>query len=168
MFTLKQKSTGFTVVELLIVIVVIAILATISVVAYTGIQRRARISTVKSETNVFLKQAEIFKIDSPTSRYPSSDISFKQVLVSSNLWEITRNGSNRTFVYCSTSNAMAMVSWNYIEPVADGITLYYVSSTDGQQTVVYDVSIPASAVSERVCSQVLPSSTYRQWAHNLT
>lgn len=37
------KSSGFTIVELLIVIVVIAILATISVVAYTGIQSRAMI-----------------------------------------------------------------------------------------------------------------------------
>lgn len=38
----KRRSTGFTIVELLIVIVVIAILAAISIVAYTGIQQRAR------------------------------------------------------------------------------------------------------------------------------
>lgn len=38
----KRKQTGFTIVELLIVIVVIAILATISIVAYSGIQARAR------------------------------------------------------------------------------------------------------------------------------
>lgn len=36
------NAIGFTIVELLIVIVVIAILATISVVAYKGIQQRAR------------------------------------------------------------------------------------------------------------------------------
>lgn len=41
MLTLKQKQPGFTIVELLIVIVVIAILATISVVSYRGIQQRA-------------------------------------------------------------------------------------------------------------------------------
>lgn len=39
-----NKRAGFTIVELLIVIVVIAILATISVVAYQGIQTRASIS----------------------------------------------------------------------------------------------------------------------------
>lgn len=41
---MKKTVNGFTIVELLIVIVVIAILATISVVAYNGIQQRARTS----------------------------------------------------------------------------------------------------------------------------
>jgi len=36
-----RKSTGFTIVELLIVIVIIGILAAITVVAYNGIQKRA-------------------------------------------------------------------------------------------------------------------------------
>lgn len=36
------KQRGFTIVELLIVIVVIAILAAISIIAYNGIQSRAR------------------------------------------------------------------------------------------------------------------------------
>lgn len=38
----KTKTNGFTIVELLIVIVVIAILAAITIVAYNGIQARAR------------------------------------------------------------------------------------------------------------------------------
>jgi general secretion pathway protein G len=48
----KQKQTGFTIVELLIVIVVIGILATITIVAYNGIQQRGRdarrLSDIKS------------------------------------------------------------------------------------------------------------------------
>jgi type IV pilus assembly protein PilA len=39
---IKTKDRGFTIVELLIVIVVIAILAAITIVAYNGIQQRAR------------------------------------------------------------------------------------------------------------------------------
>ena len=40
------KSRGFTIVELLIVIVVIAILAAITVVAYNGIQNRERMMSL--------------------------------------------------------------------------------------------------------------------------
>lgn len=43
-----KKQTGFTIVELLIVIVIIGILAAITVVAYNGIQERARSSSGKT------------------------------------------------------------------------------------------------------------------------
>lgn len=45
----KNSSSGFTIVELLIVVVVIAILAAIGVVAYTGIQNRAYNTTVQAD-----------------------------------------------------------------------------------------------------------------------
>lgn len=45
---MKKTIRGFTIVELLIVIVVIAILAAISFVAYNGIQVRSQISSINS------------------------------------------------------------------------------------------------------------------------
>ena len=52
---MNKKVYGFTIVELLIVIVVIAILAAISVAAYTNIQERAKTSRRNSEMAQLLK-----------------------------------------------------------------------------------------------------------------
>lgn len=48
---LRRKQHGFTIVELLIVIVVIGILAAISIVAYSGIQSRANDTRIKTAVN---------------------------------------------------------------------------------------------------------------------
>lgn len=53
-----KKERGFTIVELLIVIVVIAILAAITIVAYNGIQNRARTSSGQSLANTIVKKIE--------------------------------------------------------------------------------------------------------------
>lgn len=58
----KQKH-GFTIVELLIVIVVIGILATIGVVAYNGISARAKVAQKKSEVSQIQKQIEVGTVD---------------------------------------------------------------------------------------------------------
>lgn len=50
-----RKNTGFTIVELLIVIVVIAVLASISVVAYNGIQQRARTSQQTTALSQYIR-----------------------------------------------------------------------------------------------------------------
>jgi prepilin-type N-terminal cleavage/methylation domain-containing protein len=49
------KSRGFTIVELLIVVVVIAILATIAIVSYTGIQEKAWNSKALANVSTFEK-----------------------------------------------------------------------------------------------------------------
>lgn len=63
---------GFTIVELLVVIVIIAILAAITVVAYNGIQTRANNSSRISEYNQWMKTFELYKIDNGT--YPTMPV----------------------------------------------------------------------------------------------
>jgi general secretion pathway protein G len=65
-----QKHSGFTIVELLIVIVVIGILAAITIVAYNGIQQRARSTTLTSDLTTASKQ---LKMDQATNNlYPAT------------------------------------------------------------------------------------------------
>jgi prepilin-type N-terminal cleavage/methylation domain-containing protein len=59
----KLKQSGFTLVELLIVIVVIAILAAITVVAYNGVQQRARDSRRKSDVGAIAKALILYQVD---------------------------------------------------------------------------------------------------------
>ena len=58
---MRQK--GFTIVELLIVIVVIAILAAITVVAYNGIQERARQSKITSDLQMINKAIVVARVN---------------------------------------------------------------------------------------------------------
>ena len=60
MFSLKNKSKGFTIVELLIVIVVIGILATLVIVTFTGIQQKARNSQRQTDINAVDSHVEAF------------------------------------------------------------------------------------------------------------
>lgn len=62
----NKSYLAFTIVELLIVIVVIAILASISVVAYNGIQQRARDSQRKSDLAQIAKAVGIRSVDYST------------------------------------------------------------------------------------------------------
>lgn len=67
---IKTKSQGFTIVELLIVVVVIAILAAITIVSYNGITRSANASSAKSTQASVAKKLEAYAAEE--GRYPVS------------------------------------------------------------------------------------------------
>lgn len=56
----RDRAGGFTIIELLIVIVVMAILATISVVAYNGIQERAKNAVLLSAFDAYEKGLRLY------------------------------------------------------------------------------------------------------------
>lgn len=64
----QARQSGFTIVELLIVVVVIAILAAITIVSYNGITQQAKASAAKSTAATFQKKAELYL--SSEGRYP--------------------------------------------------------------------------------------------------
>lgn len=69
MISLKNKQKGFTIVELLIVIVVIGILAAIVIVTFTGVQKKARDSDRKSDINATSGLLEVYFADK--GQYPT-------------------------------------------------------------------------------------------------
>lgn len=72
MISLKKRQSGFTIVELLIVIVVIGILATLVIVTFTGIQQKARDSQ---------RQTDIQALDSHLESYYAQNGSYPSLAV---------------------------------------------------------------------------------------
>ena len=69
-FTPSTTLKGFTIVELLVVIVVIGILAAITIVSYTGISQKATVASLTSDLTNASKQLKLFQVDN--SNYPTT------------------------------------------------------------------------------------------------
>lgn len=102
---LKTKS-GFTIVELLIVIVVIAILAAISIVAYNGIQNRANNSTVTADLRQTYSKLQLFKIDKGNFPLATSNDDINANFVTTRK---VYGGGGNALIYCTNSTDAAIV-----------------------------------------------------------
>lgn len=117
----KSRQLGFTIVELLIVIVVIAILAAITLVAYNGIRQRAALSALQSSLSQRGKEFSLYQIqngelypyvgingaknlglfaDSPVATYTNLWVSPDQ----KNYCATASSGDGQTWSISSTSN----------------------------------------------------------------
>ena len=86
---MHKNTSGFTIVELLIVVVVIAILAAISIAGYNGIQARSRDGQRKQDIATIKKALELYYIDN--GKYPQSSYSSGCKINGS--WSTTSDGS---------------------------------------------------------------------------
>ncbi len=110
---IKPTTAGFTIVELLIVIVVIGILAAITIVAYNGIQDRARVSAVSSGLKQTADKLAIYYVDN--SSYPANLATAGIVDSASAAYQYSFNNAVSPQTYCVTAT--------------NGSTSYKVSST---------------------------------------
>ena len=89
MISLKKRNQGFTIVELLIVIVVIGILALLVITTYSGIQAKARNSKRQSDVKSLQTQLEAFF--SQNGYYPSLTDMNGQAWLGTNMKSLDQN-----------------------------------------------------------------------------
>jgi prepilin-type N-terminal cleavage/methylation domain-containing protein len=133
----KIKQQGFTIVELLIVVVVIGILAAIVIVAYNGVTNSARDSGYKSDAQNLAKIAEV--VNANTGSYPTGT-STSTLTSSFNSTSTAKIPSNiaLTYVTAAPTNADALTAANgttktySVDPcTSGGVKIYYPSNTAG-------------------------------------
>lgn len=118
----KHKQ-GFTIVELLIVIVVIGILAAITMVAYNGVQSRARTVTLQVDTRAAMQQLNLFALNNGDA-YPTGVTTCP---AAGSAMCLTPSGSNaQTYVY---DNTVSPRSFCYSSKTTSGES-YYVDSSN--------------------------------------
>jgi general secretion pathway protein G len=68
----KKQDKGFTLVELLIVIVILGILATVTVFAVRGITERSQVNACDVERRALETAVEAYYVDSGTQTFPAT------------------------------------------------------------------------------------------------
>ena len=136
MWARQKQQSGFTIVELLIVIVVIGILAAITIVAYNGIQQRARVTTLQSNLANLGKMTMLYNADNGS--FPASDAGVKEVLQNAKQWDATHSLNTHIYLFCANANAYAIISMNApgvpAYSTGAGTTVHYWSSERGVST----------------------------------
>jgi len=149
---------GFTIVELLIVIVVIAILAAITIVAYNGIQNRANDSAVQSDIRNIRQQALLYQVDSPQGGYPTAS----QLQASGGV-RVSKGSyltTNNAMLYCAPLDGSTFA---IIGKSKSGVT-YYASSAVGVQIAPF--SFPLGSALD--CSNAGSTNAASGWIHALS
>ena len=139
----SQTDSGFTIVELLIVIVVIAILAAITIVAYNGIQARAK--TVAGQTAAANLDKKMETYNAVNGQYPNAVGSITCTSRGAACAGGTTTSSDWYSPYSATS-ALNNVAASAMAAPATNSTLWYFPSTTVGGCIYYWDFTQAKAV----------------------
>lgn len=149
---LSEKQNGFTIVELLTVIIVIGILATITVVAYNGIQDRATDVSVKSDLKSLSEKIMIF--ESRNGYYPENTSELADLEAKASREAYLTEATYDNFAYCAyhPDEEDALVA---IGAVTKSEKIFYSYSADGFNTKVYAGTLTPATTLNDVCTDIL-------------
>ena len=146
---------GFTIVELLIVVVVIAILAAITIVSFNGITNRTHDSAVQSDLSNIAKKMNIYKLQDAASLYPFGATLNDGVAFRLNISRNSYGDSPYQLLNC-TNSASQGSDYAILAVSKSGKRFYVGSNTGGVREYTGSANWIAST---NVCDEVLPGST---------
>lgn len=135
--TIPRAKNGFTIVELLVVIVIIGILAAITIVSYTGITSKAVSSALQADLSAAAKQLNLYQAENgdfpsaldingcPTSPVPSTNYCLKFSSGNSYTgYEADNISRPRTFrLIARNTNGTSYIITENTSPIAGGVAL---------------------------------------------
>jgi prepilin-type N-terminal cleavage/methylation domain-containing protein len=109
------RHRGFTIIELGVVVVIIAILAAITTAVYIGVQQRAKDAVIDADLTQLMKSAELMKLHN--GHFPQSYAEISELLKDAGLYDTTRSSAagEKKFIFCShqSGEKFAVVAVNF-------------------------------------------------------
>lgn len=140
-----QTQKGFTIVELLIVIVVIGILAAITIVSYNGIQNRANDTSVRNDLSNLATSLAMYQVIN--EQYPA-DLLAAGLDIKINKTAYGNHYNNlHNIVYCHTATSFAVIARS-----VSGTTYAVTNTTDVHTTATALTTAATSCPDQGVTS----------------
>lgn len=160
----KNKNSGFTIVELLIVVVVIAILSALAIVAYNGVQNRANDAAIQSDLANIAKKVKLYHAEYGVYPAGSAQLASLGLRVSkSSYGNHFFNGTGYyNLVYCRVP-AVNPTQFALIAFGKSGKNYQYNSNG---QLIEYPGAPAGSAVACAAAGVTLPLGSERDWFYD--